>query len=297
MKKQKILVAGATGDLGTRLVKALRQRGTEVRAVIRKDSSADKIAYLQELGAEIVEVSFANPAQLIEACSGVECVVSTLSGLAEVIIGVQSSLIDAAIAAKVERFIPSDFATDFTKADHLNNRNLELRKSFYKLITNKPIRITSILNGAFTELLLGKAPFILYKQKRILCWGDCAQKMDFTSIDDTAEFTAAAALDQQAPRLLRIAGDQVSAIDLVEIASDLTGKEFKIFRPGNLNFLKVIIKITKILNPARKQLYPAWQGMQYMHNMFSGNTKLENLDNDRYENIKFKSVRELLASR
>jgi len=36
--------------------------------------------------------------------------------------------------------------------------------------------------------------------------------------------------------------------------------------------------------------------MQYMHNMFSGRANLETLDNDRYPNHKWTSVREVIAS-
>jgi hypothetical protein len=38
-------------------------------------------------------------------------------------------------------------------------------------------------------------PLILFKWKRILYWGDADQRMDFTTVGDTAAFTASAALD------------------------------------------------------------------------------------------------------
>jgi hypothetical protein len=49
--------------------------------------------------------------------------------------------------------------------------------------------------------------------------------------------------------------------------------------------------------PQREALYPPWQGMQYMHNMFSGMAKLERLDNDRYPGIRWTKVRDVLATR
>jgi nucleoside-diphosphate-sugar epimerase len=45
---------------------------------------------------------------------------------------------------------------------------------------------------------------ILFKLKRVLYWGNADQRMDFTTIDDTAAFTASAALDPSTPRFLRL---------------------------------------------------------------------------------------------
>jgi hypothetical protein len=41
--------------------------------------------------------------------------VSALSGLREVIVDAQKVLLDAAVAASVPRFIPSDYSLDFTE--------------------------------------------------------------------------------------------------------------------------------------------------------------------------------------
>jgi hypothetical protein len=39
-------------------------------------------------------------------------------------------------------------------------------------------------------MLTGQMPLILFKLKRVLYWGDADQRMDFTTMDDTAAFTA-----------------------------------------------------------------------------------------------------------
>ena len=121
--------------------------------------------------------------------------------------------------------------------------------------------------------------------------------MDFTTIDDTARFTAAAALDASTPRFLRVAGDTVSARELMEIASSLTGTRFRLLRAGSLKRLERLIRVVRILFPARDQVYPPWQGMQYMHDMYGGRAKLAPLDNDRYPDIRWTTVREALATR
>ncbi|WP_299987648.1 aromatic alcohol reductase [uncultured Pontibacter sp.] len=292
-----IVLAGGTGDLGGRIARSLLEKGAQVRALVRPKSDADKVDSLSRLGAIICEVDYHDAAALARACEGANCVVSALSGLHYVMVGIQTLLLRAAVAAGVPRFIPSDFAIDFTKLPSGNNRNLDLRKEFKEHLDKAPIAATSILNGMFTDLLTGQAPVVLFPIKRIMYYGDPNQLMDFTTIQNTAEYTAAAALDPSTPRYLRIAGDVLSANGLREAATRATGEEFSLLRVGRVGLLSAIIKVTKALTPSSKEVFPAWQGMQYMRDMFTGLPKLEPLDNDRYPEIKWTSVAEVLATR
>lgn len=44
----------------------------------------------------------------------------------------------------------------------------------------------------------------------------------------------------------------------------------------------------------RMEIFPPWQGMQYLHNMFTGLPKLQPLDNERYNGIGWTTVQEVL---
>jgi uncharacterized protein YbjT (DUF2867 family) len=273
------------------------QKGAGVRALVRKESASEKVKQLQKAGASIAEVDFENPATLTEACSGGSCVVSALAGLRDVIVEKQTVLLDSAVEAGVQRFIPSDYSIDFTKLPDGTNRNLDLRRDFHRHLDKTPIAATSILNGAFADMLTGQAPFVLFKLKRVLYWGNPDQLMDFTTMNDTAAFTAAAALDPSTPRILRIAGEQTSARKLAKAASEIMGNRFRLLRAGSLKTLDRLIRIMRALFPQTEALYPPWQGMQYMHNMFSGLAKLDPLDNDRYPDIRWTSIRNVLETR
>jgi nucleoside-diphosphate-sugar epimerase len=294
MNSSIIVVAGATGDLGFRIAKALIYRHAHVRAVVRHNTAIEKIQRLRDVGAEVVEVDLRDITQTAKAISGAACVVSVLAGLRDVIIDSQTVLLEASIKAGVPRFIPSDFAIDFTKLPSGSNRNFDLRREFHQKLDGRPIAATSIYNGAFTEILLGPAPIILFKWKRILYWQDADVLMNFTTIDDTASFTAAAALDVSAPRSLHIAGDQVSARQLATIVSEVSGEDFTVLRAGSLGMLAMLIKIAKIVAPGKQSTYPVWQGMQYLHNMFSGLAQPTNLDNQRYAGLAWTNVKDAL---
>jgi nucleoside-diphosphate-sugar epimerase len=295
MNEPTIVVAGATGNLGGRIARALRERGARVRALVRPSTAQDKIERLRDLGVAIASIDLNNDSQVTQACSGASCVVSALQGLREVIVETQAVMLGAAIKAGVPRFIPSDYSIDFTKIAPGENRNLDLRRDFHERLAKASISATTIFNGAFADMLTGQMPLILFKLRRVLYWGNSDQRMDFTTIDDTATFTASAALDPSAPRILRIAGDQLSARELAGVASEVTGKKFRLFRAGGLGMLGALIKVARIVAPAEKEIFPAWQGMQYMRNMFDGRAKLEPLDNDRYPGMRWTTARDVLS--
>ena len=96
-----ILVAGATGHLGLKIVKALRNKNVEIRALVRLNSSNEKIQELERLGATIYSVKQWDLEELKNSCLGVSCVVSSLAGLREVVVDAQKVLLDAAISAGV----------------------------------------------------------------------------------------------------------------------------------------------------------------------------------------------------
>jgi nucleoside-diphosphate-sugar epimerase len=289
-----ICVAGATGILGLRIVKALLDKGAEVRAIVRSSSDVEKTNILEKLGVKIYKVNNWNLEELIRPCLGVSCVVSALAGLREVIVDAQKVLLDAAIATDVPRFIPSDYSLDFTKFSYGENRNLDLRREFHEYLDKTSISSTSVFNGAFADLLTDQMPFILFKQKIVLYWGNADYRWGFTTIDNTAEYTANVALDPSTPRYLRIAGDQINPREARVIASEVTGEKFRLFRLGGKSLLGLIIKIARKFSPAEKELYPAWQGMQYMHNMIDERSIIDKLDNDRYPEIKWTTVKDVL---
>ena len=77
----------------------------------------------------------------------------------------------------------------------------------------------------------------------------------------------------------------------------MTKERFTLFRAGGLKRYEMLIKFTRFVFPQKGAVYPPWQGMQYMYNMFSGSAKLEPLDNERYPDMRWTPVRDILAAR
>jgi hypothetical protein len=292
--KKIILIAGATGNLGFRIASALASKGVTVRALVRSNSGTDKIKLLEGLGIEICKVDKWSVDEIKAHCNGVTCVVSVLAGLREVVIDTQKVLLDAAVAAGVPRFIPSDYSLDFTKFSFGENRNLDLRREFHTYLDKCPIASTSIFNGAFMEMLLDEMPLIVFKKKLVIYWGNADYKWGFTTMDNTAAYTAHVAIDDNSPRYLRIAGDMIAPREVRNVVSEITSSKYKLIRIGGQGLLGVFIKMAKLFSPGEKELYPAWQGMQYMHNMIDERSKIDELNNNRYSDIEWTSVKMLL---
>lgn len=295
MQKKIILIAGATGNLGKRITKALASEGADVRVIVRNGTDKGKIEELKTLGATVITLNFTDQSALQEACKGVHCVVSALAGLEDVILGVQKTILDAAVIAGVPRFIPSDYSLDFRPFSDGENRNLDLRRRFHAYLDQQAIQATSIFNGAFMELLTNEMPMILPKRKLIIYWGKADHKMCFTTLDDTAAFTAKVALEEASPRYLRITGDAISPQQILKVVNELSPQPFRLMRAGGLGLLGLLIKVGRTIAPGKNQLYPAWQGMQYMKNMMDERCPVIGVDNVRYPDLKWTSVKDLLV--
>jgi len=291
-----ILVAGGTGDLGNRIIKALLKRNANVIAIVRHTSDSPKVEELEKIGVKVIKVDMSSIAELTAACKGVTRVVSALAGLRETIVEVQSMLLDAAVAAGVFSFIPSDYSSDFNQIAEGENRNFDLRKEFHKKLDVAPIAATSIMNGAFADVLFYNTPFFNLKDNSVGYWGDDADfKVDFTTKDDTVSFTAAVALDDTAPEILRIASFQISPNELVAMANIIKSTAFKLMPMGTLEVLSAHNKKERAANPqGENELYPKWQGSQYMHSMFTAQNNL--LDNNRYPGLTWSSAEAILSS-
>jgi len=292
--KKTIVVAGATGNLGGKIVNALLAKGAEVRAIVRMETDPAKIKKLEEKGVLVFQVDTNNKSEISEHCAGAHCMVSALAGLRETVIDAQKIFLDAAIDAGIPRFIPSDYSSDFTNLVEGQNRNLDFRREFHRYLDSRPIKATTIFNGPFMDLLTTDMPLILFKQKRILCWGNPDQIIEFTTTYNVAEFTANVASDENTPRFMRIAGDRLSCHDFVKLLPELTNEKYKLFRPGGIQLLNTVIALTRFFSPSKTELYPAWQGMQYMRDMMEGRIIFQEYDNNRYSNIQWTSVREFL---
>ncbi len=283
--KKVILVAGATGNLGSKICSALIKKDARVIALVRAASDPEKIEGLKKTGVTVAEVDFDHIDEIAAACKEVNCVVSAVAGLHEVVVDLQKNILHGALQAGVARFIPSDFCTDYNPLVPGENRNFDLRRTFKEYLDGTAIQASSIFNGAFADILKYNTPVLNLKNNSVSYWGDKAEwKLDFTTMDDTAAFTAEVALDDEAPRNLHIASFQISPVMISAEVQQISGKNFSLQQTGSMEDFAAFIKKQRADHPAGEtELYAKWQQSQYLYSMFS--THHNELSNGRYANL------------
>jgi len=304
-----ILVAGATGMLGWQIAEQLIARGARVRALVREGSDATKRSALDALspgGLEIVGGDLRDPVdRLARAVEGAEVIVSAVQGGPDVIVEGQTNLVRAAEKAGVARMIPSDFAIDLFRLDYGDNDFLDLRKRANEAFAGSPVKPTSVLNGAFIDVMVNPFLQVLdWQAGTFSYWGDGEQPSDFTSVADTAAYTAAAALDPGvAGRPVRVAGEVLTMRQFHAALEAGSGRKLEARRMGSVDELKAEIDRRKREAPQGPGHTPQPMGyvpLQYHWAMVSGKAKLEPLDNHRYPEIRpmgvERFVREGIAS-
>ncbi len=290
-----VLLAGATGDLGQRILRELLTHDVRVR-VLTRPGRRGAAPFGTDDRVEVVVAAYSDHAALTEAARGVDVVVSAVSGTRSVIVDAQRALLAATVEAGVPRFIPSDWSADYRSIDVGSNRNFELRREFAADVDAAPVRATSVLNGMFTELLAGDAPLILFGRHKVLYWSSPDQVLDFTTKDDVARVAALVALDPDAPRVVEVAGSSMTAREIATTMSELTGVPFGLQWAGTTATLSAMSKVGRRFSKNPDEAFPAWQGMQYFVNMFSGQAQLRHIDNDRFGGHEWTTVRDVLAA-
>lgn len=132
------------------MVKALVDAGFEVSALTRAKKLEAHDARVKQ-----VEADFASLESLTAALKGVDAVVSTVAGSS---MNVQTVLIDAAVAAGVKRFIPSEFGSVSTNPKLENfplyNQMFQIKKRLQENAEAGKLTWTVLRCGAFLEFLL-----------------------------------------------------------------------------------------------------------------------------------------------
>ena len=246
----------------------------------------------------MIEADLHDQANVVRACQGASCVVSTLLGLDKVMLEAQGALLDAAVEAGVPRFIPSDYSMDFTKIHPGINRNFDLHRIFRERLERAPIRSTSILNGAFMNLLTGEAPLVLFKINRVLYWGSnprSTPRLHHHGRHRRLHRGGRARSRRSAhPPLSRESRSVPLALSPQH--PKLAAEPSASFAAGVWAGCDASARSSARLTSESESPFPVWQGMQYLYCMFEGSGMLTPLDNQRYPHLHWTKVHTILQT-
>ena len=248
-----ILVAGGTGNLGSRLVQRLLARGESVR-VLTRDASRVTLQGAEHL--EVVEGDVREPASLVRAMRGVETVVSAVQGLVGSGGVTPSSvdrdgnvhLIEVAEAAGASFVLTSvvgaaaDSPMELARMKHAAEQRLRASSVPWTIV-----RATAFLE-TWTALLEQTAK----SSGRPLVFGRGDNPINFVSIDDVAVLVERVVVDPSTRgQVLEIGGPE--NVSLNQLAADVQNAAARSQAPRHLP-RAVLYAISLALRPVRPDL-------------------------------------------
>jgi len=258
-----VVVVGGAGKLGRLIVEALvAHPGARARVLVR-DPKKPEVASLARENVELVafDAVAATDAERAEAVRGAFAVVSALQGGPDVIIDAQLALLRAAKAAGARRFIPSDYSFDFFSLPAGININSDWRRTFGERAAEESgpsFEVVHVLQGIFTDrYVLGFLGLLDGEKGVVRYWGDGKTPIDWTTWEDTARFTAAAALDDAAvPTRLYVSGDRVDVLTFASAWERAHGRKVTLERLGSLEELERETQRRLATEPAKLYAWP-----------------------------------------
>jgi uncharacterized protein YbjT (DUF2867 family) len=230
-----ILVGGATGVLGSEIVRRLTDRGEGVRALVRITSAPEKVERLKTLGAEIVQGDVKEPRTLAAACAGTKAVISTVTTILTSQPGDSfeatdsegtKALIDAAKKSGAKKFVFVSFDTSRAPDAPLVRAKREAEEHLRK----SGMDYTILQPAPFLESWFGPMMFADPAVGTAKVYGRGEDKLRYIAVADVAEMaiqslTKASAVNATIP----FGGpDQISQRDAVRLFEEAYGKKFKV---------------------------------------------------------------------
>ena len=228
-----IFVAGATGGLGMEIVRRLRERGEDVRALVRTTSDAGRVAALEKMGAEIWRGDLKDPSTLEGALKDADVVVSTVTVITHAKPGDSFdatdeqgniNLLNEAVKAGTHRFVFTSFDIDKMPEYPLSNakRNTEraIMDSGLEYVIHRP--------SLFMQVWLSPMLFADPSTATAKVYGRGTHGIEYISIGDVAEAMVQSIFDDKVKnRAVAYGGPEpVSQRRALEIFNKAFGKPF-----------------------------------------------------------------------
>jgi len=206
-----VLVIGATGLLGSEIVRRLGGAGERVRALVRATANPKRLESLRQAGAELVYGDLKDPSSLLAVVQGADAVIATASSTlsrqpGDSINSVDHDgylhLIEAAAQAGVSRFVytsipPNLYACPLSEA----------KAQVGKKLVESGMEYTILAANFFMEVWLSPALGFDVHGRRVRICGTGENPIGFVSYKDVAEIAVRCLRhDHSRNRTLAVAG-------------------------------------------------------------------------------------------
>ena len=230
-----ILVAGATGVLGSEIARRLLARGEKVRAMVRATSNPGAVDQLRKAGAEIVVGDLKDPSSLGPACAGVDGVITGVTAITTAKEGDSfdatdgegnKALISAARKAGVRKFVLVSFDTELSPDCPL----ARAKRSAEEHLKKSGLDYTILHPSLFFESWMGPMLFADPSTGTAKIYGKGEKKIRYIAVADVAELAVQSLTRPTASRATIPFGgpEEISQRDAVEMVEEAFGKKFSV---------------------------------------------------------------------
>ena len=257
-----VAVVGASGELGSRIVRQLLAAGVSVRAVAR---TREKLSALEKDGATLTMADVRRPATLAPALAGAQVVVTTANAilskepgndLARVDGAGNRALVDAALAAGVSKLVFVSVRAPGAGAGQVDFFRTKVAAEDY--LTRSGLPYVILRCGPFMEVwgqLLG-GPVLLGKP--VTVFGRGQNPTPYVAGEDVARIAAGLALDESLHNaVVDVAGpENLTPEEVVQTYERLAGQRVKrrhLPRP----VMRLMAKLLRPVNPVISRLIAA----------------------------------------
>jgi uncharacterized protein YbjT (DUF2867 family) len=225
-----VVVAGATGALGSKICHELLRLGATVRALVRNPAS-DRSRSLAAAGVDLVRGDVGEPASLAAALAGATCVVSTATcfphtdDIAKVDRDGNLALVDAACAARLERFVFVSF-----KPVPLDFPLQRAKRAVEQRLAQADLDSIVLRPGKFMDVWFSSLCGFDPSARRATLFGEGKAPVSWIAAADVAAI-AARAVTSRSPHTgtIELGGPEaLSQSDVIAIYEEMTGAAWTI---------------------------------------------------------------------
>ncbi|WJH23544.1 SDR family oxidoreductase [Pseudarthrobacter defluvii] len=230
-----ILLVGATGDLGGRIARRLRESGQDVRCLVRSTTDASG---LLAIGAEVVHGDLTERDTLLPACQGAATVIATATAISRRLQGQSTAsihdvdevgmghLIEAAEAAGVSRFVYLSFTGVATAVETpLQHAKLAIERR----LAASAMQTVIVRSDAFQEVHFSPLSRFDMGAGKVSVIGKGDTKARWVAEDDVAALLCAVAIEPEPPRLVEFGGpESLTKNEASAVAGKLMHRRMKV---------------------------------------------------------------------
>ncbi|EJD41360.1 NAD(P)-binding protein [Auricularia subglabra TFB-10046 SS5] len=288
-----VLIAGATGNLGQKLIDSLISRGHHVRVLARNPSKLDP-ARLAKLEGVVQSANYYDIAALDRGCAGVDAVICAYYAVPELQLEGNLLLLRAAERAGVRTFVAATWNFDWRNMALGQHESYDAYLAFRNHVElSSDIKPIYIFTAALVEVLFALPGHGYFSPENHGLWDPAAKTLDlwgtgdevwqWTTEKDAAEFTAAIVEREDASQggFWSVCSGENTLMEIVALYEKVKGIKVDIRRKGTVEQLR------EVALEARKQgtrrNYLPYIGYFYQLFALKGTWVMGELDNAKLD--------------